>query len=925
MKNKILTIIIILLTILFLPLVIYLKILPQLVSGPKVIGFVQEQLEKNFGIKSVIVNPVLKTELSPNIEFYVDNFELNDESGRIFALNDFELALSLKKIFSKTIILKKMGANLIYADINKLSKLKFPAQNKKQTKNDWNIDIYDSVLYLKKSLILYSPEDITNVKLTANDLSVDNTQKEQRFLHFNLDANIKKKDKELNIKIQDRNTVYFKDNHFYVKKCPLDVNKSKIYFDLIADRNKNFTLDIYSDKILVDDVLTFINSQIIENNIQESLVYFDDLKGSFNFKLKITNDDLNGTFNLNNVSAKIIPVQYIPINISQGNIFLTKDKITLKNLKGYYSNNLSNKISMEGTIDDYLKSIDTKLTIRSVVSNDFMQNYLSKMVGMNVSLIGGSTGTKLEFKSKNNKIDMKWLFGLGKGKDILVDNMSVGATDIPKGVSGDMHLENNILTIRSLDYYMIPTQLMTKENRDNIKPILKFKGNIDIANNSEIRDLGFSIPNPLPSEFLNFIIKQRIFKGGKISGDMYYVISNGIPVLQGNLKMDKVGMPSQRLFFREAEMDASSDGIKVSAKGGYRRAKYDIKGLLTNELKFPVVVKDLDLSVDNVDVEKFLASANNQKQEAIQSEKFDWAPSGEAKDDDDDTPTFDIGNFVVEKSLLKIEKGKYKDMEFANIKADMTLNRNSVLNITSNDFDIAEGKASAEINCKLKQHLYDLVLKVKDVNSDIIAANILNLHKEISGKSSGEIKLNTDASMKLNGTMTFDIKDGIIQKVGLVEYALTVASIFRNPLTMVSPAILSDLINVPEGRFDKIYGRLMMKDNVIERIMIKSTAPQLSTFIVGSYNLENSDASLRVYTKFSNKNRGIFGFLRNISLNSLANSIPLSRRNDVNYYAAELEMLPKLDVPDKDCQVFLTKIDGDVEHNNFISSLKKIK
>ena len=79
------------------------------------------------------------------------------------------------------------------------------------------------------------------------------------------------------------------------------------------------------------------------------------------------------------------------------------------------------------------------------------------------------------------------------------------------------------------------------------------------------------------------------------------------------------------------------------------------------------------------------------------------------------------------------------------------------------------------------------------------------------------------------------------------------------------------------------------------------------------------------YTKFSNKNKGFAGFMRNISLNSLANRIPLSSRNDRNYYSAEISQLPPIDADEKDCQIFLTKVDGDVEHNNFISSLKKIK
>ena len=197
--------------------------------------------------------------------------------------------------------------------------------------------------------------------------------------------------------------------------------------------------------------------------------------------------------------------------------------------------------------------------------------------------------------------------------------------------------------------------------------------------------------------------------------------------------------------------------------------------------------------------------------------------------------------------------------------------------------------------------------------------------REISGKASGLIELNTDDKMKLNGSVKFIVKNGTIQKIGLVEYILKFAALFRNPLVMISPATFSDLVNIPEGKFNDIKGSLEIKDNVVERLMIKSSAPQLSSFIIGRYDIEKSDASLRIYTKFSNHNKGFAGFLRNISLNSLANRIPLSSRNDSNYYSAEISQLPPIDANEKDCQIFLTKVDGDIEHNNFISSLKKIK
>ena len=892
----------------------YIKGLPYIVSNQNVINFVQEQLKEKMKIDSVITNPVLKTHFSPLVEFSIDEFELSGKDGRIAGVSKFSTEISLKKILSKTIILKKLGADFIYADINKISSLNLKKEEKKKAENDWNVDIFNSLLYVKNSMFLYSTNG-TNLKLTANDIEIDNSQKDQRFLHFNISADVEKAGKELNFNISDNNSVYFKDNHFWVKNCYLSMNKSKIFFNVNADRKKNFNAEIFSDKIFVKDVLTLIDSQLIENNLDEPLAYFKDLDGSFNFNLKFTKDDIKGNVGINEVRAKIVPVRDIPITVTKGKIALTKEKITLTGFKGFYNNRKENDFTFDGTVDDYLKSIDTKIVSRATVTQDFMKNYLSKMLGMDIDLVGGSTKTRLDFNAKNNKIDLTWLFGISAGKDILINGSSIASPDFAKGVKAVMHLENNILDIKSLDYYMVPQQFLTKEYKDKIYPILNFSGKIDLAHNSEIKRLGFKFTRQMPSEVLNLFIGQKLFKRGQIAGDMYYENMGEVPKLSGNLTMDKVALPSQRLFVKHGEMKAFGDTVKLIVDGGYRRSKFQFRGDVENKVLFPIVAKNVDLTVDNVDVEKFLSSSNNQN---IVTDKEDV-------ENDDDVKTFDIGNIIVENGLIKILKGNYKEIRFANVEADWSLDKNSILKMSSNRFEIANGHSSAKIECDLKNYLYNMILGVKDIDSDLIASNILQLEKEISGKASGIIKLNTDSSMKINGSVAFDIKDGTIQKVGLVEYVLKFAALFRNPLTMISPSIFSDLVNVPDGSFNKINGRLEMKNNVIERMMIKSSSPQLSAFVVGNYNLETSDASLRIYTKLSNKNKGIFGFLRNISLNSLANRVPLRSRNEAIYYSAEISQLPEIDADEKDCQIFLTKVDGDVEHNNFISSLKKIK
>lgn len=906
------------------PFAVYLKVLPWAVSQPKFISYVEKTINKYAGLDVTVIHPELKTSFSPVIEFKVDELSVTKNGASLLDVNKFDTRISFKEIFDKNIIIQKLGADYIFADVNKLMALSQP-QKEEQKKTEWDFDFFDSLLYVKKSMFLYKIEPSTYVTLKADDLKIDNTQKVVRYVHFNLTSDIKKDGKNLHFNIADRNAVFIKDKAIWVQNCYLIFNDSKIFFNAMADKKKNYDLEVFSKKIDVADVLTLIDSGIVENNLDEPLSYFKDLKGSFNFNVKLSNNDLKGVVNLNKISCKIVPLSNIPLLLQKGKIAMTKNEITLSDFKGFYNNKQANKVEMHGSVKDYLRSIDTDIVARAVVTNDFMLNYLSKMIGTKMELVGNSTKTRIDLKSKNNKIDILWLFGLKKGQDILVDGASLTPVDYIRGVKGDLHFENNLLNIKSIDYYIVPDSF-TKEQAQKVKPVVKLAGNVDFSSPEPfVKNLGFEIPRPLPSEFLNVLIGDKMFKKGKIAGKMEMINGESYPYLNGNLSMDGVFIPSQRIYVKHGEMTTADGMLNLSAQGGYRRSKFDFSGSLLNQIKFPIVVKHTNLTIDDVDVEKFIASANNQSSEAITSEKFDVKPSGEAKDNDDNTPTFDIGNFIVEDCVLHIKEGKYKDIKFDDVKATLSLDKNSVLNMYSNRFAIAEGHSSAKVNCDLKKHKYSLRLGILDVNSDIIATTLLTLPREISGKASGLIELNTDDSMKLNGSVKFLIKNGTIQKIGLVEYILKFAALFRNPLVMISPSTFSDLVNIPDGNFDRISGTLSIKDNVVEKMMIKSSAPQLSSFIVGRYDIENSDAALRIYTKFSNKNKGFAGFMRNISLNSLANRIPLSSRNDRNYYSAEISQLPPIDANEKDCQIFLTKVDGDVEHNNFISSLKKIK
>ena len=916
MKRFFLKLFILILILFFAAIFAYTKVLPFLVSNSHVISIVEKTAKKYADVDIIIKTPELKTGLNPIIEFKTDKIFVSKNNEKLFAVSDFDLSVSFDEIFKKKIKINRFGADKFFIDVdNLLRAFKMDSTNNSSNKSDFYFDFYDSVLFLNECYVSYILDNGTKVRLKATNLNVDNTQKIERFVHINFDGEIIKNKRTVKFSFKDEDKIVIKNKHIYVNDCPLTINQSKMFFNAEASREKGYRLTIYAKRFFIPDVIKLLKTNVVENNIDDVLIFLKRINGDFDFSVTLTKNDITGNIKLNKLSSKLTALANMPFTLSQGNIQITKNNLILKDFKGFYDNKPSNEFSFNGTVADYMKTVDTNIDMTALLTNDFVGKYLSETAMIPLTLVGKDKA-KILIHSLGANTDVILMGKISKGNDILVDGASLSPVNYDRALKADVHIKGDIVNIETINYYI--AKEINKESK-GIKPILTLNGNMRISD-SKILDLGFEIPNPLPSEFLNVLIGQKLFKGGKFSGNMQYIDNGVYPVINADLIAEKIRIPSQRLVLKNGKIITDKNLIKINAEGKFRRCSYLFNGEIVNAIKYPIVIKHTDLTIDNLDIARVMKAFSQPVQSTpVTAEVID-------DENNDDVPmTFDVKNLIVEESLIHIIKGKYKEINFSDVKAKMSLDKESIFRLKSNRFDIAEGHSSADINCDLKNQKYNIKLGIKDVNSDLMSTAILNLKREISGKASGLIDLNTDDSLKLNGSIKFIVKDGTIQKIGLIEYVLKFAALFRNPLAMISPSVFSDLVNIPEGNFDKITGDLKLKDNKVELLRIKSQSPQLSAYIVGCYNLENNDAILRIYTKFSNRNKGFGGFLRNLSLNSLANRIPLNSRNDSNYYASELSQLPPIDAEEKDCQIFLTKVDGDVQTNNFISSLKKIK
>ncbi|MCR4881041.1 MAG: AsmA-like C-terminal region-containing protein [bacterium] len=903
----------------------YIKGLPFLVSNASVINFVEKQVNKSLGANISIVNPSLQTSFSPHIVFKLEALQIEKNSVELADVKNFQIDLSFKPILQKKIILNKLGAEYIYANVDELSKLSTGEDKKDKKESNFKVDMFHSLLYVKEAIIIYNlPESDVGLKINAKNLEITDTRN-PKYVKFDVVTNLTKGNKTFTFKFNDNNSVYFQDRTLFAKDFDFFVNNSKVRLNFELKEKGAYKLNIVSDKFDLYALTELTRTNLFLENGDEILAILKDVNGNFKFNIDMNNDGMSGSVLLNRANFKVTIFNDLPITLTKGNLAIKTKDVDVNDFEGYYGKNVANDLKFKGIIKDYMKTFDTEIKGLMTGTKELTTDYITPMAGYPIELLQ-PVKAGIKFKMLGNKMDISTVFKLKKGNDILLDKVSVTPADMERGFWAQMELEGNNFALKNLNYY-----IADKISRGNkIDPILQVYGNFDVARNMAIKDIGFKIVKPLASEFLNLFFGDRIFRRGQIYGNLDFIDDGVVPYLKGNLSMDKVMIPSQRMSFNELRLAADKGLINLNVNGIIRRNSYEFNGQLLNEMRFPFIIKGMDLHLAELNIEKVLESMNRQQQyEAEQKAKLVQtlsATENESADDEAETEMVFVRDLVVvEKSNLKIDKGSYKLINFGNVNAHMTLDKDGLLKFWSNKFDIAEGTAAADIKCDLFNQKYNMTLDVNEVDSDIITTSILQLPREITGPATGKIELNADSSLKINGKMTFNIKEGSIAKIGLVKYVLNFVSLFRNPLAMISPVTILDLVNVPDGYFDEIKGVVNIKENNIKGMMIKSTSPQLSTFIIGSYNIEKADAMLRIYTKFSNENKGVAGLLRNISLNALAAKVPMSSKNDASYYEEELRMIPPLAVGEKDSQVFLTRIDGDVEHNNFISSVKRIK
>ena len=434
-----------------IPVALYIFVLPQVVSNPRFLDYIKETVEKEVGAELIVENPALKTTLSPNIEFSADEILLTKNGETLLSIKKLDSSISFEKILLKKILLNKLGADDIFADVNKLQTLTLK-EGEEQKPSEYELYWFNSILYLKKCMILYRPDNRVLVKVLAKDLEITKA-KEPKYVHFKILTDIEYDNQRFRLMFRDFDRVYIKDKKLVVDDFRFIVDKSMVAVDGYIDKNNKYTFDVTSKNFNVNNIKQALDSNLIIPNGKDVLACFKDLNGSFNFNLNLSNKGIKGNVNVNKINAKLIPVANLPFTVTKGHIKIDPKNIEIKDIKGFYGSRKANNIDISGTVKNYMKTADTVLAVTGIAEDEFAR-YVSKIAGCRLNLVGLSKFALRIDYDISGKVVVAGGAKIPKGGDLLIEKSSISSDKFDRALGIKLIMKGEDLESEHLNYYI---------------------------------------------------------------------------------------------------------------------------------------------------------------------------------------------------------------------------------------------------------------------------------------------------------------------------------------------------------------------------------------------------------------------------------------------------------------------------------------
>lgn len=719
--------------------------------------------------------------------------------------------------------------------------------------------------------------------------------------------------------------VDFSDNSVNIKTAQALVNGTKISANGTVDSSSNADIALTSGDINIAPLFNaFAPADLKKTYLLKSGVLNIDvaLKG----KLAEIQPDIDVALSKFLLKTKS-PMPVVSVSIPSLKIDVSPQDAILNPFDVMFN---SSKISVSGSVKDYIKAMKIDITANGSVKASDIMTLLPKEARVFVGA-KGAIPVKAKVTGDAKKIDIK-------AQAYPDSNNHFSPVTIKKmlGTKGLVNVEmtysNDSLNIGDASLYMTSKTLYTDDFTANKKGAAKMAGVTgNVANASSSRPdmkINFSVPELLVLS--NTVLPDASLK---VRGDINVYGAMASPSLKGFFSIKEVNVPSMLTKVQDVDLEFNDSTLSAKVQNlALNGTAMNIDADASTKFGNIFLIKSMKLTSSDLNADNLFKAMDKINAQMSAT----GASSGTAASTKGPVLPVKIsnGSFDIQKFSMKQVGGT---LAASNITGDFTL-VNDLVKIPNLKVAVYDGTLNGNVTYNVKTTAVTANVKGSKINANPAVTVFAGLKDQITGN----VDFNADVKLKgstytqqmnsLNGNVHFELKDGQMGSLGRFETFLKADNLLSQSfIATKAGSLISSVSPYNTGKFSYLKGDIKLVNGTAVLDSVKMSGPHMSLLLTGNVNILSMNSTLQILGALSSEVVSALGPVADLSVEKFASYIPkfgakiASALNTYNEAANKntLASIPALSPEKTGTKSFKVVLNGNL--NNPPSAIKKFQ
>lgn len=640
-----------------------------------------------------------------------------------------------------------------------------------------------------------------------------------------------------------------------------------------------------------------------------------DMKGFLDITARMRHNDLSLFTKLDNTEFVYAP-KHMKVKFNSGNILVRNNTLSLNKISAYFG---EMPVFIDGKVYDFYKNPDLSLYVNAKPTQEFFDQFFNNKAVYPIKL-KGDVILSSKISGPKNKISSKTEVKIAENSNLYYMGATIGDTTNPVKLYLDSIYTPKWIKINDFKYDKI---IASQNNKYFANTQLISNGTMEFLPNNNVAFKNFRVKteNPTDAKIFNIIFRKPFMKQGIFTSDLLINGTSLRPKILGKFEITSIDIPFFDSTINDVSLDFRPDKINIASKGVVLTNKVNLSAVMKNDLVPPYKIENLKVKLNDLNINKITDAIRDYESDLYRNKST--AQTNE---------NFDLSQIVIQNAEIAADTIKVKNISAEDFITNLSFNEKMLLDVKNFQFKLAEGLVDGTLKYDFITNRIDAIVNMKNSNAQIMTEALFDLHNQIYGSITGNVALSCDAKSQqscmdtLSGDSYFIVAEGKMPKLGSLEYLLKAGNLIKGGITGLSINSIIDLITpLKTGEFDSISGNIHIENGIAQNINVYSNGKDLNMYLKGTYKFSNAMADMKVYGTLSNNITNVFGKVKNVSLNTLLNTIPWINKNELEPETmAEINKIPNYGMQNT-YRIFNAEIFGDINGNNYVRSFKWIK